>query len=164
MSARCLFVPRRLWSATWEGLRVRGGGRRESACVWAGTREAGVEHAREVIFLDDLPGTVGRRLQHRTSRAAVAALLQRARDLGLVIVADVHTHPSDWVELSEVDQAHPIEYRVGLVALVLPDFAVGVADIGVVGVHEYAGDGLWCTFEGEEVRQRLCVTEEVGAM
>lgn len=162
MRAR-LFVPSRLWSATWEGLRVRGGGRRESACVWAGTRDGGVEHAREVIFLDDLPGTVGRQRQHRTSRAAVSALLQRARDLGLVIVGDVHTHPSDWVGLSEIDQAHPIEYRVGLVALVLPDFAMGAHDIRMVGVHEYAGEGRWRTFEGDEVMQRLCVAAEMGA-
>lgn len=163
MNGRCLFVPSALWSATWNGLRVRGGGRREAACVWAGTRDGGVERACEVIFLDDLPGTVGRRLQHRTSRAAVAMLLQRARELGLVIVGDVHTHPSDWVDLSDVDRAHPIEYRVGLVALVLPEFAMGTPDIGLVGVHEYSGDGHWRTFEGEQVTQRLCVVGETGA-
>jgi proteasome lid subunit RPN8/RPN11 len=160
MTERTLIVPRALWTKTWKGLRTRGGGSRETACVWVGTRDGVVERAHEVIFLDDLPGTAGRRLQHRTSREAVVMLLSRARDLGMVIVCDIHTHPSDWVDLSLVDQEHPIEYRVGLLALVLPNFAGGKPDIEGVGVHEYAGDGRWHTFPPEAFAARLRLVEE----
>ena len=160
MSARRLTVARRLWLATWEGLRRCGGGRREAACVWVGTREGSEEQAREVIFLDDLPGTIGRRLQHRTSRAAVATVLERAREMGFVIVADIHTHPGAWVDLSEVDQEHPIEYRLGLLALVLPNFATSTPDVSTVGVHEYVGDGQWSTFENEAVEHRLRIVDD----
>jgi hypothetical protein len=136
------------------------GGAREAACVWAGTRDGNVETAQEIIFLDDLPGTVGRRLQHRTSREAVAALLARARERGFVIVADIHTHPSDWVELSLVDQEHPIEYRVGLPAMVLPSFGTGAPDLARTGVHVYAGNGRWETLCGEDAVRRVCITSE----
>ncbi len=162
MTARELNVPASLWLTTWEGLRQRGGGAREAACVWIGARDGKVEHARDVVFLDDLPGTVGRRLQHRTSREAVAALLSRARELGMVIVGDIHTHPSDWVDLSEVDRAHPIEYRLGLLAIVLPSFAGGPPTLEAVGVHEYAGDGEWQTFHGSEKSSRLRLLPGAG--
>lgn len=162
MSGGTLYAPHALWAATWAGLRRRGDERRESACVWLGTRDRAEERACEVVFLDDLPGTVARRLHHRTSLAAVAALMQRARALGLVIVADIHTHPGEWVGLSELDQAHPIEYRVGLVALVLPRFASGPPELQLTGVHEYLGDGRWRGFAGEDLARRVCITEEGG--
>jgi len=160
LSQRKLLVREGLWTSTWEGLRVRGWGRREAACVWVGDREGSIERARDVIFLDDLPGTVGRPLQHRTSREAVAALLARARDLGMMIVADIHTHPSDWVDLSVVDRAHQIEYRVGLLALVLPHFATTPPTLHEVGVHEYAGDGEWATFDLPHIADRVHIVAE----
>ena len=127
--------------------------------MWLGNHQGEREIATEVIFLDDLPGTVGRRLQHRTSREAVRILIDRARELGLTIVGDVHTHPGLWVDLSEVDRAHPIEYRIGLLALVLPAFAAGPPRLQGIGVHEYLGSGEWRTFESDEVVSRLMITE-----
>jgi len=159
VSTRHLTVSGSLWRSTWQGLHTRGGGERESACVWAGTRDRDVETAETIIFLDDLPGTIGRRLQHRTSREAVAALLRLTRELGLVIVADIHTHPADWVDLSVVDQAHPIEYRIGLLALVLPDFASGPPELARAGVHEYLGDGRWNTLTGADAHGRIGIDE-----
>lgn len=159
MTSRKLILSRSLWTATWDGLKQRGDGKRESACVWVGTREESVERALHTIFLDDLPGTKGRPLQHRTSREAVVALLSQARELGMVIVCDLHTHPASWVDLSFVDQAHPIEYRVGLLALVLPDFATGSPDLTSTGVHEYAGEGRWRTMHGDDAARRVCIVD-----
>jgi proteasome lid subunit RPN8/RPN11 len=147
----------RLWRDTWYGLQRRSAGERETACVWLGIRAGDAEDAREIVFLDDLPGTIGRRLQHRTSRVAVNMMLERARALGMEIVGDIHTHPSTWVDLSEVDRAHPIEYRVDLLALVLPSFAAGAPDVTVSGVHSYAGDGEWTSFEGDAIGDRFLI-------
>ena len=155
-----LLIGALLLERTWLGLRDRGAGARETACVWLGDETGEDDVAREVMFLDDLPGTVGRRLEHRTSRIAVSMLLDRARELGLGIVGDIHTHPSDWVDLSEVDRAHPIEYRVGLLALVLPFFARGPVDVTSIGVHEYLGAGEWTTFDAYTARKRLIVKHE----
>lgn len=158
--ARTLHIARTLYERTWLGLQQRGRGARETACVWLGDQDREREVAREVIFLDDLPGTVGRRLQHRTSREAVRILIDRARELGLTIVGDVHTHPGLWVDLSDVDRAHPIEYRIGLLALVFPAFAKGPPRFEGIGVHEYLGSCEWKTFEDHEVAQRLVLEEE----
>jgi proteasome lid subunit RPN8/RPN11 len=157
---RQLVVSADVWSSTWLGLRERGQGQRETASVWLGKKTGTIEHAHVAVFLDDLPGTVGRRLQHRTSRTAIDMLLARARELGMVIVADIHTHPADWVDLSDTDRLHPIEYRIGLLALVLPDFAASRPDLQRVGVHEYVGDGEWTTFRAQEAARRMRI---VGA-
>jgi len=158
--ARMLLIARKLFDVTWLGLQQRSQGSQETACVWLGDQDAERETATEVVFLDDLPGTVGRRLHHRTSREAVRILIDRARELGLTIVGDVHTHPGPWVDLSEVDRAHPIEYRIGLLALVFPTFAEGPPRLDGVGVHEYLGSGEWRTFEGEDVASRLSLEED----
>lgn len=155
-------VDNQVWRETWLGLQRRSAGERESACVWLGTRDGEWETAREIVFLDDLPGTIGRRLQHRTSRVAVNMMLDRARDAGMEIVGDIHTHPSDWVDLSEVDRAHPIEYRVGLLAIVFPHFAAGEPNLAVAGVHEYAGNGDWKTFDETSSSTRLLIVRAEG--
>lgn len=155
---RVLHVSEALWSATWEGLRARSAGVRESACVWLGTRSNEIEQAVEIVFMDDLPGVIALPRYHRTSREAVLAMLQHARARGLKIVCDIHTHPRTWVDLSEIDQEHPIEYRVGLIALVLPDYGQGAVAIDRVGIHEYVGDGQWCRHPATSGRVRLTET------
>lgn len=152
-------VSLQLWTSTWNGLQERCAGGNEAACVWLGSRDSDAERALEVVYLDDLPGTVGYRLQHRTSRVAVSMMLELARDKKMSIVADLHTHPSDWVDLSEVDRANPIEYRIGLLALVLPSCALGLADIGRTGVHEYTGSGNWKTFGPDEHAMRVVIED-----
>jgi len=154
-----LHVSRPVWMATWYGLQRRSANEIEAACVWLGTRSEDIETALDVVFLDDLPGTVGRRLQHRTSRQAVAMLLDLARARGLRIVADIHTHPSEWVDLSDVDREHPIEYRPGLIALVLPTFALDPPDLTRTGVHEYIGRGEWVRIKSDVLPSRLVIEE-----
>lgn len=137
-----------LWVRTWLGLRERGGGRRESAAVWIGTRSEAVESAEDVLFLDDLAGVRAHALQHCVPRTATSALFRELRARGKVIVGDVHTHPANWVDLSPTDEEHPIEYRVGLVAVVVPSFAIGEPAIEGVGIHVYRGAGSWDTPRG----------------
>jgi len=132
-----------LWWLAWDGLRNRGQGWHETACVWAGHRSGQEERVVEIIFLDDLPGVESFELQHRTSRTATEILFEMLRQKQLSIIADVHTHPEDWVDLSRVDQAHPIEYRPGLTALVLPYYASREPSINATGVHIYCGKGRW---------------------
>ena len=53
----------------------------------------------------------------------------------------------------------PIEYRVGLLAFVLPTFAQGAPDLGRTGVHTYLGDGEWYRLADDEVGTRFVVQE-----
>jgi hypothetical protein len=76
-----------------------------------------------------------------------------------VIIADIHTHPTDWVDLSDTDAAHPIEYRPGLLALVLPFFARRKPGLRGVGVHEYLGNGQWRRLRGVAMTRRIKIQQ-----
>lgn len=150
-----IVIPEELWQHTWSGLRTRGEGAREAACVWAGSCSEREELVSEVVFLDDFPGVKSFALQHQTSRTATDALFEGLRVKRLSIIADVHTHPEDWVDLSWVDKAHPIEYRPGLSALVLPYYATSIPAIATTGIHIYLGDGRWKRLHGRRAQQKV---------
>jgi hypothetical protein len=139
------------WQLTWQGLKLRGNRKLEAACIWGGRRRKNQEMVEGVYFIDDLLGVRRGRLYHRTSREATISLFETLRQRGHVIIADIHTHPRDWVDLSPTDAAHPIEYRKGLLALVLPFFATKKPDLLSVGIHEYVGSGEWRRLKGDEV-------------
>ena len=145
------------WRATWQGLKLRGGGRREAACVWGGRRFHDREVVGGVYFIDDLPGVESHRDYHRTSRQATIELFEALRSNGHVITADVHTHPRGWVGLSLTDAAHPIEYRPGLLAIILPFYARKKPDLLSSGVHEYLGNGRWKEVIGAEAKLRIII-------
>jgi hypothetical protein len=155
MNQNSLLVPQAVWKSTWEGLRSRSDGLRESACVWGGQRSGSKETVTQVHFIDDLPGVRRHRLFHRTSREATTLLFRELRALGQAILADIHCHPGAWVGLSETDAAHPIEYRVGLVALVFPGFATGFPLLSRAGVHVYLGEGAWEELSARKANRRI---------
>ncbi len=147
---RRLIVPRELWDQTWLGLRSRGRGKVESAAIWGGKRDDVSETAEAVYFLDDLAGHFQHRGYHYVPPKALARLFAQLQRDGRVIVADIHTHPTAWVDLSELDKEHPIEFRPGLHALVLPSYAIPAPSLRLSGVHEYEGDGQWRTLSRKE--------------
>lgn len=155
MRTRVMSISPELWQRTWMKLRSHGDGQREAACVWAGVRSEHEERVTEVIFLDDLSGVEAFPLQHKTTRKATAALFAQLRDKKLSIIADVHTHPGDWVDLSWIDKAHPIEYRPGLTAIVLPNYATTEPSLETIGIHSYLGDGQWRQLEGDQAKSKV---------
>ena len=152
-----LFVPEKIWTETWLGLRSRGRGEVESAAIWAGKREAATETAEAVYFLDDLAGHVQDSGYHRVPEEALAELFGRLQRDKRVIVADVHTHPSEWVGLSGLDKRNPIEFRKGLYALVLPSYAMPKPSLNPVGMHEYLGNGKWRTLSKRAKKKTLLI-------
>jgi len=143
--SRKIVVPEEIWTQTWLGLRERGCGRVESAAVWGGRRDASTETVEAVYFLDDLVGRIQFSEYHRVSVKALANLFGQLQQDRRVIVGDIHTHPTCWVGLSELDEANPIEFRKGLFAIVLPSYAMCSPSLASAGVHEYKGDGRWLT-------------------
>lgn len=150
-------LPAHLWEETMGGLAARSQGVREAACIWAGTRASDTCRASEVLFLDDLPGAIGHARSHRTPRQALEALFSHLRLKGLQIIADIHTHPGSWVGLSSEDRKHPIEFRVGLVAIIIPHFAQMAVKLTEAGVHEYLGQQRWRQLPPAEIRQRFTI-------
>lgn len=150
-----------LWRETWTGLELRCAGVREAACIWGGRRTENAEIASSIVFLDDLPGVRAARAIHRTPTGATTLLFQILRSRGEEIVADVHAHPSDWVDQSITDQEHPIEFRVGLMALILPSFARGEPDLERTGVHEYLGNRKWRSWGPSEVGSHIIIERDI---
>lgn len=106
-------------------LRSLSAGTREAMVVWAGQPHAGGALVTHVITPE-----VQARYDHLTvpsaSRAELAMYLRRE---GLLLFADLHTHPTE-AFLSEADRARPLSARRGFYAIVVPDFAAEPAWAG----------------------------------
>jgi len=155
MTDQAIKLPEKLWQETIMGLRLRSRGSREAACIWAGNRTSAVQHVEEIFFLDDLPGVQGHTLRHNVPRNAINLLFSILKEKGYQIIADVHTHPNSWVGLSEVDMEHPIEYRIGLPMIVIPNYGKGVINYKNIGVHVYQGKGRWKIIKSDEVEKLI---------
>ncbi len=154
-----LHIPNSIWEKTVHGLRKRSGGRRESGCLWVGKREQ-TWLIQDAFFLDDFPGTKRHSQFHRTPRSAISMMFEMLREKEYQIIADIHTHPSFWVGLSEVDKRNPIEYRVGLIAMIFPYFARRDCSFKNIGVHEYLGVHKWRDLSVPEIERRFLIISE----
>jgi hypothetical protein len=110
---------------TQQQLRSVSAGVRESMVVWAGQ-----PHAAGAIITHIITPEVRSTRDHLTipsaTRAELATYLQQE---GLLLFADLHTHPAE-AFLSYADQARPLSARPGFYAIVVPDFAVGPPGAG----------------------------------
>ncbi len=140
---RKIVISEELWLQTWLGLRARGSGKVESSAVWGGKRDDSTETVEAVYFLDDWDGGCQEAAYHCVSPEALEQLFRRLKEERKVLVGDIHSHPTEWVGLSPLDKANPIEFRKGLYAIVLPRYALPSPALSSAGVHEYAGNGRW---------------------
>lgn len=80
--------------------------------------------------------------------SAFSGLWDLCEQLGLDVVADVHTHPGPpWQ--SGADAAHPMIGRAGHFSLIVPNFARRVYDASQLGVYEYGGNHRWRDWSGK---------------
>jgi proteasome lid subunit RPN8/RPN11 len=139
----------RFQSDQWRDLVVelgrRGGGVRESGAFLLTPGEGDGRRIQEVAFYDDLdPSSLVRGIA--LGPAAYGRLWRHCRTAGLRVAGDVHTHPTGWVDQSEIDRSNPMVALPGHVALILPDLACHPVRPADVGVHRYDGRGWrsWC--------------------
>jgi proteasome lid subunit RPN8/RPN11 len=127
-------------------LRIRGQNVRESGAFLLGPSrsqsQSDVTEVREIVYYDDLDAEC---LQGGIKLGGKAFdLLWKACTEGeLTVVADVHTHPSDWIQQSFIDRTNPMIALPGHIALIVPNFARDVVSISDIGVYEYEGGHLW---------------------
>jgi hypothetical protein len=147
---RKILIATSQWEMTWSGLRDRGHGNVESVAVWAGKRDGTTEIVEGIYFLNDFSGGLQHRGYHFVPPEALAKLFAQLQKDRRVLIADVHTHPTSWVGLSEIDKEHPIEFRPGIHEIVLPSFALPDPSLQAAGFHEYKGNGKWRTLSKKE--------------
>lgn len=87
-----------------------------------------------------------------------AAAMDQAGDhfdvLGLVRLAQVHTHGNDWVNHSWVDDQRAYSQRDGALSLVLPFHATGLPTLWQAGIHVREPTG-WRRVTGEDINNLI---------
>ncbi len=149
----------RIWGSRGRGalLRMR---RRDWRAMLAGAfllarTDEDLTRVTRVIYYDDLDPDclVGGIHFHGL---AYDKLWTLCRTDGLRVIGDVHTHPSGWVEQSDIDRGSPMVAQQGHVAVIVPHFAQRATDASDVGVHLYDGRD-WTTWTGAEAAAQLFV-------
>lgn len=135
----------RVWRALLRDLRARGRGTRESGAFLIGRTHAdGKRRIVDYMLYDDLdPHALDTGIIHLDGQY-FGELWELCKARGLVVVADVHTHPGG-SDQSDFDRAHPIIARAGHIALIVPDFAATPVRRRAVGIYRYGGGGRWTT-------------------
>jgi hypothetical protein len=129
----------------------------EAACFWYGTRNGSESLVKAVV----VPQQVNRWGNYQISAESVSAMSMATRALGLVCLAQIHSHPGVNVEHSCYDDDHVSSHKV--VSIVFPKYGrwMGPWPIGL-GIHEFQGDYWHLLSEADaakRVRERLASEE-----
>jgi proteasome lid subunit RPN8/RPN11 len=137
-----IVISRLLWFNLTRELHRRGANKRESGAFLLG-RDGDTKVIRYVCY-DDLDPRCLDRGFIDFDGAGYVKLWQFCQKHKLRVLADVHTHPTDWTDQSESDETHPMIPQKGHMALIVPSFARGLRfGFRGVGIFEYCGDGKW---------------------
>jgi proteasome lid subunit RPN8/RPN11 len=139
--ARLRFKPA-VWQQMFVELHRRGEERREAGAFLLAERKGDSRLISRIVYLDDLDPKclVGGIHFHGE---AYSKLWDICEEEGLRVLADIHTHPSPWVEQSSTDRENPMVSRRGHIGLIAPDYGAGKIDAKQIGFHEYRGEEGW---------------------
>ena len=156
MASQTLTIPILLWWHLLRELRRRGRGNRESGAFLLGL--ASETKVLRIVFYDDLdPHALDTGIIEFDGSGYVP-LWKLCREKKLRVLADVHTHPTDWTEQSGSDRTHPMISQRGHVALIVPNFARRTLQkLRGVGIHEYLGNHQWKSWEPKSGRIRITI-------
>lgn len=141
-----LKIPLALWKALIKQLKKRGKCERETGAFLLGPKNGNT--ITEFICYNDLD-------PHAFDSGIIVfngdgfiPLWKHCRQYELKVLADVHTHPSNWTGQSELDKRHPMIAQKGHLALIVPKYATRWRQrLKGVGVHEFLSNRLWRTWK-----------------
>lgn len=147
-----LSCPPTLWRQMIQELHRRGENRRESGAFLLGRTHRGRRHIERVAYYDDLdPASLDTGIVV-FRRAGYEPLYTLCHELGLTVVADVHTH-GGCPRQSETDRVHPMIPTSGHIGLIVPDFARRLVTPEDLGLYEYQGQHRWHDRGGQAARR-----------
>jgi hypothetical protein len=125
----------------------------EGLVYWAGR----VEGNKYYITHGVAPKIKASRRDIYTTHESNAAVVEYLCDNELVYIAQVHSHPGDWVEHSEVDNEETAFRSEGLVSIVVPVFSTrSILPWSQCGFHLYT-DGAFEFLSTKYVNKRFSV-------
>jgi hypothetical protein len=124
---------------TTKVLKEYGAGRpaAEGVVYWAGRRDGNHLHICAAVAPAVQASRYGFQTGYKTNGDFVGFL----SDNDLQYISQVHSHPSSWVDHSEVDDRETAFRREGLLSIVVPNFGrTGIFPLNQCGVHLYTGE------------------------
>ncbi len=153
--ARLRFTPK-LWGELCLELSTRGQGRRESGAFLLTPKVGDGRTVTSIVYLDDLdPRCLVGGIHF--DGMAYRLLHNEAQTRSSRVIADVHTHPSSFVNQSDIDQENPMVPRAGHISLIVPNYATPPISLRHVGVHEYLGNAGWHSRLGRDVTKFIYI-------
>ena len=136
-----LNIEKNLWHNLLVELGVRGNGERESGAFLLTGDEVNITH---FIPFDDLDPNCLDTSIIRFSSNGFVRLWNVCAEKSLKVIADIHTHPTAWVGMSELDKEHPMIHIKGHIAMIVPYYATrNYATLKKIGVYRYLGKKDW---------------------
>lgn len=154
MNSSLLEISAPLWTDLIADLRQRGGGRRESGAFLLGKMDGAVRRVEAWVPYDELDPNALTSSYVRLDTSAFTRLWSKCSELGKIVVADVHTHPSGSRQ-SNSDRANPMVSQAGHLALIVPNFACGQVTPRDLSVNVYLGDKQWESFFKRDAHARV---------
>lgn len=143
MSLPLLEIPRQLYDSLIDDLAKSGRGVKESGAFLLGGLDGRRRHVSSYLMYDKVAPLSSNKFAYVAFTAEeMARAWEHCYEVGLLVVADVHTHPFGPAQ-SPSDRAHPIVSVAGHVALIVPNFAQGAPQPRELGVHLFCGSGRW---------------------
>jgi len=153
MSAHKLEIPKVLWRDLVEQLACSGQGRRESGAFLLGTLQPRRAVSTYILY-DEISASAQHSNYVLLLGGDMSKVWSECERQGVQVVADIHTHPRGPGQ-SISDRANPIVSISGHVALIVPNFAVGLVRPEDLGMHEFLGKGCWESWFGTEAARNL---------
>ena len=149
-------VPVWLWAALIFDLRRKGKGRGESGAFLLGRDANNPARVTAYLCYDDIDSAAYRDGAIAFHAAGYAALWKLCKEKQLQVLCDVHTHPTQDVRQSSIDQRHPMMPVVGHTAMIVPNFAATRWwSLDAIGVYEYLGNFTWRTHPPSDRPRRV---------
>lgn len=158
-TARVLYVPEEVVVGTWRALRATADVGAEGVAFWAAPAPlyAGQLQVVTTLIVPRQRVSAGR---YELPPDAVREMGRTLRARGLVNVAQIHTHPTDWVDHSRWDDTHAFSLREGAISVVWPWYGRYLPPNDEWGVHERRG-GEWVRLSLDEAAARVRVLASV---
>ncbi len=147
-----------MFEATLAKLEARSAGRRESAGIWAGAIAGDDATVTALHLHHELCDDRGSALSLELTEEAKFALYRTLAASGLKLIALIHTHPEDWVGLSEIDEKNQVSSRIGFWSLVVPWYGHRPVRLSSIGVH-VRGESGWRRIPASQIHRHLIITE-----
>lgn len=135
-------------------------GRHEGMLFWLGRRLSS-----DVIVAGSAVPACHHGPQHVTAPpAAVGRIVRAARELGLGIVAQVHSHPGEDTRHSEGDDSLILMPFEGMFSLIVGQYGLGgITPEAGLGMHQFQ-DGRWVQISSEHSDAVLIVPTVLGEL